>query len=468
MSETKQMQQTKQNPLGTQQIKKLLLKFAVPSIIAMLVSSLYNIVDQIFIGQSVGTLGNAATNVAFPLSTTCTAISLLLGIGGASSFNLAMGEGKGEESANYIGNAATLLFLSGTVLCIITHIFLTPMLKIFGAPADVLGYAEQYTGITSFGFPFLIFSIGGGHLIRADGSPRYTMMCNLTGAIINTILDPILIFGFGLGMTGAAVATVTGQVIAAGMAFYYFCHYKTVPLRLRHLRLQWKYIGRTISLGASPFFNQLAMTVVQVVMNKSLTHYGALSVYGEAIPLACSGIVNKVNMLFFSVIIGISQGLQPIASFNYGAEKYGRVREAYMKAATAGACVCTCSFLIFQIFPHPIISLFGSGSELYYQFATRYLRIFLFFTFANFLQPITSNFFTAIGKPKKGVFLSLTRQIIFLLPMILILPYLFGIDGIVFAGPIADGAAALAAIMMVRRELREIKQLEKKQAITSL
>ncbi len=319
------MDTTKRNSLGTVPVKKLLINFAVPSIIAMLVSALYNIVDQFFIGRSIGTLGNAATNIVFPLSTSCVALSLLFGIGGASTFNLAMGAKKEDEGTFYIGNAATLLFSSGIILCIIVQLFTNPLLKFFGSPENVMQYAIPYTRITSLGFPFLIFATGGGHLIRADGSPKYTMICNLTGAVINTILDPILIFGFNLGMTGAAIATIIGQICSGLLVINYIRNYKTVNLKLEHLKLKWLYTERIISLGASPFFNQIAMMVVQIVMNNSLTYYGASSVYGESIPLACSGIINKVNMIYFSIIIGTSQGLQPIVSFNYGAKQYSRV-----------------------------------------------------------------------------------------------------------------------------------------------
>lgn len=450
------MNTTKRNSLGTVPVKKLLINFAVPSIIAMLVSALYNIVDQFFIGRSIGTLGNAATNIVFPLSTSCVALSLLFGIGGASTFNLAMGAKKEHEGAFYIGNAATLLFSSGIILCIIVQLFTNPLLKFFGSPENVMEYAIPYTRITSLGFPFLIFATGGGHLIRADGSPKYTMICNLTGAVINTILDPILIFGFNLGMTGAAIATIIGQICSGLLVINYIRNYKTVNLKLEHLKLKWLYTERIISLGASPFFNQIAMMVVQIVMNNSLTYYGASSVYGESIPLACSGIINKVNMIYFSIIIGTSQGLQPIVSFNYGAKQYSRVKEAYMLASKYGFIISSIAFVIFQIFPKQIISLFGSGSEMYYEFAASYFRIFLFFTFLNFIQPITSNFFTAIGKPMKGILLSLTRQIIFLLPLIIVFPLFIGIDGIMFAGPVADFMAGATGILLAYFELKKL------------
>ena len=412
----------KNNPLESVPINKLLRQFAVPSIIAMLVSALYNIVDQFFIGRSVGELGNAATNIAFPLSISCIAIALLFGIGGASSFNLSMGRGNKKEAAYYIGNSAVMLFGCGVVLTLIVQLFLSPMLVFFGAPEEILGYAKTYTGITSLGFPFMILAAGGGHLIRADGSPRFSMISNLTGAVVNTILDAMFVFGFKWGIAGAAWATIIGQIISGAMAFFYLRRTKTVDIEKKHLIIRKRYIGRIISLGAAPCFNQLSMMVVQIVMNKSLNYYGALSVYGQAIPLACAGIIIKVNQVFFSFIIGISQGLQPIVSFNYGAMKYLRVKKAYLKAATYGFVLAVTAFLVFQLFPRYIIALFGDGSEAYYTFATRYFRVFLFFTFLNFIQPITSNFFTAIGKPQKGIFLSLTRQILFLLPLIIILP----------------------------------------------
>lgn len=442
------------NPLESKPINSLLRQFAVPSIISMLVGALYNIVDQFFIGRSVGELGNAATNVAFPLSISCIAIALLFGIGGASSFNLSMGKGDREEAVYYVGNAAVMLFICGAVLCVTAEAFLTPMLKFFGSPANVLDYARSYTSITALGFPFLIFATGGGHLIRADGSPKFTMICNLTGAIINTFLDAFFVFGLNKGIAGAAVATVIGQAVSGFMAFNYFRHYKTAVVKREHLKVRRKYIKRIISLGSAPCSNQLAMMVVQIVMNKSLTHYGSMSVYGEAIPLASAGIITKVNQVFFSFIIGISQGLQPIVSFNYGANKYSRVKNAYMRAASYGLGIALTAFLMFQFLPHQIISLFGDGSDEYFKFAESYFRIYLLFTFLNFLQPITSNFFTAIGKPQKGVFLSLTRQIIFLLPLLLILPLFIGIDGILYAGPIADFTAGAVAITMISMELK--------------
>ncbi len=439
------------NPLGEKSIGSLLLQFTVPSIIAMLVSSLYNIVDQFFVGQSVGELGNAATNISFPLTISCVALALLFGIGGASAFNISMGRGEREKAVGYMGNAAVMLVGCGALLCIVTLLFLEPMMRFFGSPADVLGYAKTYTGIIAFGFPFLILTSGGGHLVRADGRPKISMVCNLSGAIINTFLDALFVFKFSWGMAGAAAATVIGQVVSGCMIVWFLSHCRTVKLEKKDLKPRKENIARITSLGAAPCSNQLAMMVVQIVMNRSLKYYGALSVYGEAIPIACAGIITKVNQVFMSFIIGISQGLQPIVSFNYGARKYGRVKAAYLRAVSVSFVLATGAFLMFQFAPRQTISIFGNGTEEYYRFAVNYFRIYLFFTFVNFIQPITSNFFTAIGKPKRGIFLSLTRQILFLLPLILIFPLLLGIDGIMYAGPMADFMAAAVA---VTRELR--------------
>lgn len=450
-----------ENPLGSEPVSTLLRRFAVPSVIAMLVSALYNMVDQLFIGHSIGVLGNAATNVAFPLSMVCTSIGLLCGIGGAANFNLCMGRREPEHAKSYVGSAISMLAILGVILCVAVQLFLRPMMLLFGATPDVIDYACTYTRITSIGFPFLIVTIGGSNLIRADGSPKFSMLCNLVGAIVNTILDPLFIFVFHMGMAGAALATITGQILSFALVVFYLRGFKTLPLSLSDLKPNMACWARIAALGATPAFNQVAMMVVQIVMNNTLTYYGSNSVYGSDIPLACAGIISKVNMLFFSFVIGISQGLQPIVSFNFGAQKYDRVKDAYKKAVFAATAISIVAFLCFQLFPRQIIGIFGSGSEEYLHFAERYFRIFLFFTFLNGIQPVSSNFFTSIGAPKKGIFLSLTRQIIFLLPLLLIFPYLFGIDGVMYTAPIADLAAASVSIVMVVREFKIMAELQK-------
>ena len=454
-----------ENPLGILPVPGLMLRFAIPSITGMLVGALYNIVDQLFIGRTVGTLGNAATNIAFPLTTSCIALSLMFGIGGASCFNLHMGRRDTENAAYYIGNAVVCLLGSGLILTTITQLFLTPILKGVGSPLEVLPYATTYVRITSIGFPFLILAPGGGHLIRADGSPMMTMLCNISGAIINTILDAIFVMGFGWGMAGAAIATIIGQFISGLMVIWYFTRrFKTVPLSLKHLKLHIHYVSEITKIGMASFINQIAMTIVQVVTNNTLKYYGALSVYGASIPIAAAGIAVKTYQVFYSIVIGLGQGSQPIESFNYGAERYDRVRQAYKLALISAFAVSLFSFLLYQVCPRQILGLFGKGSELYFAFGIRFLRIFFFFAWANCLQPITSTFFTSIGKPGKGAFLSLTRQIIFYLPLIIILPRIFGIDGVFYTGCTADCLSAILALVMVMYEFADMRKLEKQKS----
>ena len=450
------------NPLGYEKEGKLLVGFAIPCIISMLVTSLYNIVDQIFIGQGVGLLGNAATNIAFPLSIACTAIALLLGIGSATNFSLQLGAGNEKRSAEYAGNGLCLMALFGTVLMAVTLLFLTPMLKFFGATPDVLPYAEAYTRITALGFPFLIMNTGMSKLILADGSPRYSMMSMLIGALINTALDPLFIFGLDMGMTGAALATILGQIASFCISMRYLFHFKSVPFSWGCFTIDGDRTRKIFSYGASACFNQIAMAVVQIVLNNTLAHYGALSIYGSDIPLACAGIISKVNMIFMSFVIGISQGVQPIIGFNYGAALYRRVKKSYLLALAVATGLSLAAFACFQLFPRQIISIFCTGSEMYYQFSERYFRIYMFLTLINGIQPVTSNFFNSIGKARLGVFMSLTRQILFLLPLIVIFPLFMGIDGVMYAGPIADGAAAIVCGLFTVRELRELTRLQQK------
>lgn len=447
-----------QNPLGVKPVGTLLAEFAIPSIIAMLVSALYNIVDQFFIGHYVGMLGNAATNVAFPLTMSCTAISLMCGIGGAANFNLNMGRGNHEKAAGYAGNAVLMTLVIGITLCIGTKVFLRPMMIMFGATDQTLQYSLTYTGITSFGFPFLIFTTGGSSLVRADGSPRFSMLCTLVGAIVNTGLDALFMIRFGFGIQGAAWATVIGQVVSAALVAVYLTKFKTVSLKRESFRPKAACWGNIARLGMSPCINQLAMMVVQIVLNNVLKYYGGQSAYGGDIPLACAGIISKVGMMFFSIVIGISQGMQPIVSFNYGAKQYARVVEAVWKSIACATAVSIAAFLCFQIFPRQIIGLFGQESEQYFQFAERYFRIYMFFTFANQFQPIVANMYTSIGKAAAGAFMSLTRQILFLMPLLVILPKFFGLEGAMYAAPIADFVAFMIAGTMLLRETHLLKK----------
>ena len=422
-------EQKKRNLLETEKEGKLIAKFAIPAIISMLVSSLYNIVDQIFIGQGVGLLGNAATNIAFPVSIICTATALLLGIGSASNFNLCSGAGDHEKASRIAGTGLAMLVICGVIIAAVTLVFLNPLLHIFGVTAKILPYAQDYTGITAFGIPFLILTTGGNHLIRADRSPTYSMTCMLTGAIINTILDPLFIFGFHWGIKGAAWATVIGQIVSGIMVIVYFGRFRKMELKKEMFRPSGKILKKIISLGMASCINQIAMAVVQVTMNNTLRHYGAASVYGTDIPLACVGVISKVN------------------------------KRTYWKAFQIAMAVGIVFFLCFQFFPTQLVSIFGTGSKEYYQFAARYFRIFMFMTFINGIQPMSSGFFTSIGKAKLGIVVSLTRQVIFLLPLILIFPLYMGIDGVMYAGSIADAAAGIVAIGFALKELRAMDEI---------
>ena len=432
------------NPLGYEKLSVLLKRFAIPSIIAMVVSSLYNIVDQIFIGQGVGYLGNAATNVAFPLTTICLAITLLISIGSASRFSLSLGEGDADRAAQAVGNALSMMVLFGILYTLCIEIFLVPLLNAFGATQDVLPYAIEYTRITAVGMPLLIITNGMSNLARADGSPNYSMMCMLIGAIINTILDPLFIFKFHMGVRGAAFATVIGQFFSFLMALYYVKKFTHIRLKKQHFILK----------------PQVCLNIASLGMNNSMTYYGAKTIYGSEIPLAASGIVMKTNGILLSVIIGLSQGSQPIIGFNYGAKKYDRVRGTYRLAISCNLVVSAIGFVLFQFFPKQIIALFGTGDELYFTFAVRFMRIFLFMVIVNGVQLLSSNFFAAIGKPLKGMLLSLTRQVFFLIPLLLILPLFFGMDGILFSAPIADTAAFLTTVILIRKEMNLMREQE--------
>ena len=444
-----------ENQLEYEKVSTLLRRFALPSITSTLVSSLYNIVDQIFIGQGVGYLGNAATNVSYPFSTICLAISLLVGIGSASQFSLLLGQKKPEQAAKVAGSGIVLMAVAGVLYTVLGKLMLEPLLQIFGATADVLPYACQYAGITLLGMPFLIVTNGLSNLIRADGSPRYSMFCMVSGAIANTILDPIFIFVCDWGVVGAALATVIGQLLSFVLAVGYLWRFKTIQLGRGDFRVTLRGTLKTFAMGVSSCVNQVAITLVQIVLNNSLTYYGAQSVCGTDIPLAACGIVMKTNAILLSIIVGISQGVQPLIGYNYGSKQYKRVREAYMLSIKWNFIISAIGFCLFEFFPYQIVSIFGSGNALYMEFSVKFMRIFLFMVIVNGVQLLSSNFFTAIGKATRGLLLALTRQVFFLIPLLLLLPLWLGIDGVILAGPIADFIAFVASVTLVQKELQQ-------------
>lgn len=441
------------NPLEAESIGKLILKYSLPAIASSLVSSIYNIVDQIYVGNKIGELGNAATNVAFPLVMIITTLAMTFGAGSSASFSLYLGRKQEDKAKAIVGNGMTLMIACGILIAVVSQLFLRYILTAFGGRGQTLEYAIEYTRILAFGFPCAILGTGASQLIRADGSPKYAMAATLSGAVLNCILDPILIFGCDMGMSGAALATVVGQLVSAILILTYFARFKTFKLKWRDFALRVESIVRIFQLGVAAGANQLAVTLVQIVMNNTLGHYGELSQYGRDIPLACVGIITKVNAIFSGIIFGVSQSTQPILGFNYGAGNYARVKSTFKRAALIVTGISCVAFLCFQIFPRQIISVFGSGDAMYYEFALQYFHIFLFSTFIVGVQILSAQFFPSIGKGGIGTVVSLSRQVFFLLPLIIIFPLFWGIDGVLWAGPIADGLAGILALLLVRREM---------------
>ena len=453
----------KENPLGYEKISILLKRFAIPSIVAMLVSSLYNIVDQIFIGWGVGSIGNGATNVAFPFTTICLALSLTIGVGAAARFSLELGRGNKKEASYSIGVATLAGAAAGFFCLIVFECFAIPMLKAFGATPTILPYALDYVRVTSLGMPFLVVTNTVSNLIHADGSPKYSMFCMIVGAVINTILDPIFIFVFDMGIAGAAWATIISQIISFFVTIYYLKKFKSAPVSREAFRPGMKRTLHTMSLGLSNGLNQAAVCLVQIVMNNSLIHYGAMTQYGTDIPLSAVGVVMKVNSIVMSVFIGIQQGTRPIMGYNYGAKQYKRVKETYRLGIIVDTVFALFGFILFEFFPQYVLLLFGKGDPLYTEFGILFMRVFLCTVIINGIQFLSANLFSSIGKPVKGIMLTLSRQCLFIIPLILILPRLFdlGIYGIIISGPIADIMAVIFSVILVIKEFRNMTKLER-------
>lgn len=456
MNNVNNQEQEKDNPLGYAPVLSLIQRYAIPSIIGMLVMAAYNITDQIFIGHVVGILGNAATNVAFPVVTLTTAFSQMVGIGTASNFNINIGAKKYEEAKKIVGTGLTLMGILGILIMCFVLIFKTPILILCGATETVLPYAQLYLGITALGFPFFLFSNSASNLIRADGSPAYSMFCTLIGAVLNVFLDWLFMFIFKWGIQGAAVATVIGQIISFILCIRYLPKFKTFPISLKMLGLKLEYVMSIIKLGTANFINHIIMMLVNIILNNMLKKYGALSIYGSDIPLAVSGIAAKLNSVLSAFAVGLAQGCQPILGFNMGAKNYQRVKETYKKALLVSMMIGIVAFAIFQLFPRQITSIFGTGEELYFQFAERYLRIYMMMVCVFSIQPITVNYFTGIGNIKQGIVISLSRQGFLLIPLLLILPIFFGINGVLYAGPVADFFACVLALSMIAYNFKNL------------
>lgn len=447
------------NPLGYKPIGQLLMQFALPAIISMLVNSVYNIVDQIFIGQGIGYLGNAATTIAFPIVTIILALSTLLGAGGSAYAAIKLGEKREEEAEKTLGTVFVLTLIASAAVMLLGFVFLDPMLKVFGATANTLEYARQYTSIILIGTPFSMLSVVLSNMARTDGNPSLSMYAILVGAVLNTILDPIYIFILHWGVRGAAVATITSQIISTVVLVLYFAKKgKNMRLHKGSIRLSAEICEKALPLGISSGITQVASTILQVVMNNSLVYYGNQTAAGGDVALSAMGIVNKISMILVSICIGIGIGSQPILGFNKGAGQLKRVRKTYLWAVSAATVVSVIGWLSCQIFPGPILSMFGTQDVEFTKFAIRCLEVYMLGIFTAGFQVVSTSYFQSTGQPFKASVLSMLRQLLLLIPLILILPLSMGLEGILYAGPLADIGSALIVSLFVIYEMKKLNK----------
>ena len=448
----------KENILGTEKISKLMLKFSIPCIISLLVNSLYNIVDQIFIGWGVGYLGNGATNVVFPITMISLAFSLMLGDGAGAFLSIKLGEKKKEEASTGVGNAITLSVIVSTLLCIVSLIFMPKLLSLFGATEELLPYAKSYGYIIAIGVPFMMIGTTLNSIIRSDGQPAYAMKTMVIGAILNTILDPIFIFVFKWGVTGAALATIISQILTFILNVLYLKKIKSIKINKKSFKLTKEASKKVSTLGISSFITQMSFVLVITVENNMLKKYGIDSKFGPNIPITVLGIVMKISQILNSIIVGLAVGAQPILGYNYGAEKYDRVKQTLKTTLKVSLVISTIAFILFQTIPDKLIGLFGGGDELYIEFACLSFRIYLMLVIFNGVQVPSGIFFQAIGKSVKSAILSLSRQILFLIPAMIILGKIFKIKGVLYAGPLADSLAFILSIILIIHELKVMKK----------
>ena len=447
-----------ENILGHEKISKLIIKFSVPCIISLLVNSLYNIVDQIFIGQGVGYLGNGATNVVFPLVMIGLAFSLMFGDGASSYLSLKLGEKKQEEAKIGIGNGILLSVIVSVLFGAITLIFLPVFLKIFGCTDNLRDYAMTYGKIIAIGFPFSMIGTTLNSIIRADGSPKYAMTSMLAGAILNTILDPIFIFVLHKGVEGAAIATVISQILTFVLNVAYIKRFKSIRIDKDSLKLRANVCKKVSALGISSFITEMSIVCVMTAENNLLGKAGAESKFGAEIPITVLGIVMKISQILNSIIIGIAAGSQPIFGYNYGARKFDRVKQTLKIVLGSSLVISTIAFILFQTIPDKLIAIFGSGDENYMEFACLAFRTYLLLCIVNGVQIPSGIFFQAIGKSTKSAILSLSRQIVILIPSMIILSKIFGIMGVLYAGPVADGLAFVLAAFLLIKEIKHLKE----------
>lgn len=452
------------NYLGEEKIPKLMLQFSIPCILSLLVSALYNIVDQIFIGNSeLSALGNAATGVVFPIFIIAQAFAWCFGDGCAAYLSICQGKKDTKNAPVCIGSGITITLLASIVLLAIFFPFKTQILTLFGASENSIGMAIEYFNIILTFFPIFMLMNMMNAVIRADGSPGSSMASMLTGAIVNIILDPVFIFGLRWGMKGAALATVIGQAVSFVISVLYFFHTKTFRLTWKHFIPKFNVFSTALKLGISSFITQMTIVIISLVCNMMLAKYGAISHYGIDIPIAIIGIESKVFTVVINIVVGIVLGCQPIISYNYGAENYKRVKLTYRYVLTATVIIGLISTLLFEFMPNLIVGMFGQPANIpnpedYWQFAEMTFRIFLSLIVFTCTIKMTSIFFQAVGKPVHAVISSVTRDIICFVPLVIILPQFFEIKGVLYAAPVADFIAIIVATIMTVRFMRSLKE----------
>lgn len=451
--------ETKVNPLATESIPKLLLKFSVPTMLTLMVNYLYNIVDQIFVGQGVGIMGIAATNISFPFSIVCTALALLIGDGCAAQISLCLGRKEQEKANQCFGNAFFLLIFCGVFVVLLGNLFLEKLLLLCGATKTILPAALQYTRIILFGLPFMIFNVAFTAIIRSDGNPQYTMRAMMIGAAINIILDPIFIFYFHMGVQGAAVATILGQIVSGIICISYISRFQNITFQKDTMLLNKNTTITILSLGVPSFITQIATACVQIVMNNIMGIYGAATIYGSDIALSCYGTMMKVYQIAHAMFVGVSSGTQPINGFNYGAKQYQRVKQTYSTAIMIAFVISIAWWLVYQIFPAQIAKLFVSHEETQYiLFTIHCYRFYMMAFFIYGLPAVTASFFQAIGKPINALVISVSRQILFLIPFAIFLSSHYGLDGALLSAPLADILAFLFAMALITYEWKKWKK----------
>ena len=451
--------------LGKEKIGKLILKFSIPCILSLLISALYNIVDQIFIGNSdVGSIGNTATTIVFPLTTIALAFGLMLGDGAAAYMSLCLGKGDKEKLTKTVGSAILLSFIFSMLFYAICFPLLDNILAAFGARTEeALAKAHEYGFIIVIGFPFYIMMNTINSIIRADNSPKIAMISMVSGAVVNVILDALMILVWKMGLTGAALATILGQAVSFIISVVYLFFSKTFKLSLRSFIPDFKVILETLKLGLSSFLTQISIVITSIVSMNMLATYGAQSKYGVNDPQAIVGVVMKVFSIVVNIVVGIAAGAQPVIGYNYGAGKYDRVKKGFKIVLISTAIVGAIATIIFQSIPRQVVGMFGANTsdpELYFEFGEKTVRIYLMLILLTCVQKVTSIFLQSISSPVKSTLLSLIRDVIALVPLTICLPIGMGIDGVLWAAPIADGIAIIFTAIFIILEFKKMHKLE--------